>query len=271
MSGPFDQAPQDPNAPARPDPAPPSIAPEPAAAPVSGWVTSTTPAVEAAPPGSFVIAGVGARTVAYLLDAALISIIPTLLTFAVIDLRGLFRAAIEASQTGANPQMTLPVTLPFILVSLVALGIQFIYFVGFWTSGGRATPGMRVMRMQVIDAASGQELGLMPAITRWVLLGAPLGLLAVVEPLQAFASSLSLLVLFVVLLTIIANDRRQGFHDRAAGSLVIRDAHSGNAATVVGCLLVVAILVVVAIVAGIIAISIIGPELPYLIPDSTII
>ncbi len=189
----------------------------------------------------------------------------------VIDFRGLMEAAIEASRTGANPQTTLPVTLPLMLVGLVALGLQFIYFVGFWTGKGRATPGMRVMRMQVVDAASGQELGLTPAIKRWVLLGAPLGLLALIQPLQALVSPLSLLVLFVVLLTTIASDRRQGFHDRAAGSLVIRDALSGNAATTIGCLLIIAVFVVVGILAGIIAINAIGPGFPLLLPDSTLI
>ena len=237
----------------------------------SGWVTSTTPDVEVAPPGSFVIAGVGARTVAYLLDAGLIAIVPTLLTLAVIDFRGLLEAAMEAARTGADTPMTLPVTLPLILVSLVALGIQFIYFVGFWTSGARATPAMRVMRMQIIDSATGQQLGLAPAIKRWVLLGAPLGLLVVIEPLQALASSLAFLVLFVVLLTIMANDRRQGFHDRAAGSLVIRDARSGNAATAIGCLLLVSVLIVSGVLATIIAINIIGPLLPSLGPGSPVI
>lgn len=260
MTGPLDQPPQDLDA----LPPPPPVR-------ASGWVTSTTPDVEVAPPGSFVIAGVGARTVAYLLDSALIAIVPAMLALSVIDFRDMIEAAMEAARTGAASPTTLPVTLPFILVSLVALGIQFIYFVGFWTSGARATPAMRVMRMQVIDAASGQELGLAPAIKRWVLLGTPLGLLAVVEPLQALASPLSFLVLFVVLLTIMANDRRQGFHDRAAGSLVIRDALSGNAATAIGCLLLVAVMIVSGVLATIIAINIIGPILPSLGPVSPVI
>ena len=91
------ETPQGPE-PARPFPDATPATPATPAAPVSGWVQPgpPTPAplvaweapqapVEVAGQEGYVIAGVGARIVAYLIDAVLVSIIPTLLSLLITD------------------------------------------------------------------------------------------------------------------------------------------------------------------------------------------
>lgn len=222
----------------------------PAAAPTSGWALPEAPMPAPGREG-FVIAGVGARVVAYLIDGILVGLVPTILTLVVIDMSALIAEAVDAARRGAAAPTTttLPVTLELALVTLVGVGINFIYFVGFWTGNGRATPGMRGLRMQVVDAMSGGRLGLAAATRRWLPLGAAFSLLYVIEPLQAVAGPLALLFLVVVFVSMVADARKQGFHDRWAGSLVIRSATSGNGAVAVGCIVVAVLVIALSIVA----------------------
>lgn len=243
----------------------------PAAAPTSGWALPEAP-MPAPGRDGFVIAGVGARIVAYLIDAILVGLVPTILTLLVLDLGGLMAEAVDAARRGAAAPTTttLPVTLELALVTLVGVGIHFIYFVGFWTSGGRATPGMRGLRMQVVEAVSGRRLAIGPAVKRWIPLGSLLGLLSVVEPLQTIAGPLSLLLLVVVFVTVAADLRHQGLHDRWAGSLVIRSASSGNGAVAVGCLVIVVAVVALTIIAALAFFSAVLPFIDFDAPGGGI-
>ena len=140
------------------DPAAPAAAAAAAgAAPLVGW---EAPPPASAAPGreGYVIAGMGARLVAYFIDSLIVSIIPTVLTLLVVDYSGMMQQAIDAAESGtpaAQTSFVMAVTPELILVTLISVAIQFLYFVGFWTSGARATLGMRGLRMQVVDAATG--------------------------------------------------------------------------------------------------------------------
>ena len=133
------------------------------------------------------------------------------------------------------------VTPELILVTLISVAIQFLYFVGFWTSGARATPGMRGLRMQVVDAATGSGMSLVAATKRFIALGAPLALLILVPALQSAAGIAQFALSLFLFFTAITNDRRQGLHDKWANSLVIRSTTSGDGAVVIGCLVLVVI------------------------------
>ena len=214
--------------------------PPPPVAPASGW---TVPAAAAAAPQQegYVIAGVGARFVAYLFDALLASLVPIILSLALIDFGSIFRDAIRQAELNPNgpvstTPMTIPITLDYVLVTLIGLGIQYLYFVGFWTSRWRSTPGMIGLKMRVVDAASGGTLSIAQATKRWVALGFPLSLLGLVPALQSAAGLIQFALLLFIFFTIVMNDRRQGLHDRWANSLVIRHVSSGNGATFAGCL-----------------------------------
>jgi uncharacterized RDD family membrane protein YckC len=225
---------------------------------VVGW---ETPGAAASAPGAagYVISGIGARIVAYLLDSLIVSIVPILLSLFVIDWSALFEQA--AATTGTTTTVSMEVTPQLILVTLIGFAIEFIYFVGFWTSGGQATPGMRLLKMKVVDFATGGVLSLTAATKRFIALGAPLSLLALIPALQSVAGLAEFALLLFLFFTAITNDRRQGLHDKWANSLVIRSTTSGDGATLVGCLLLIVILFVVGIVAGGIFFAAVGPDM----------
>jgi uncharacterized RDD family membrane protein YckC len=219
----------------------PDQPPAPPVAPGSGWEVPT-----AAPPlpqqEGYVIAGIGARFMAWLLDVTISGIIPAVLTFLLIDWVGIMREAFEAARLDPTGQsfnatdFTIPITTNFILVTLIGLGIQYLYFVGFWTSRWQGTPSMIGLKMRVVDATTGTTLSIVQATKRWILLGWPLSLLTLVPSLQSLQGTILLAVWIIVFFTTVTNDRRQGLHDRFANSLVIRSVRSGNGATFAGCL-----------------------------------
>lgn len=228
------------------------------AGPVVSW-ESPSAAAPAAGAAGYVISGMGARIVAYLLDSFIVSIVPIFLSLFVIDWSELFDQL--SASTGRAAAMTMEVTPQLILVTLIGLAIEFIYFVGSWTSGGQATPGMRLLKMKVADFATGGILSLTDATKRFIALGAPLSLLALIPALQSVAGVAEFALLLFLFFTAITNDRRQGLHDKWANSLVIRSTTSGDGATLVGCLLLIVIVFVVGIVAGGIFFAAVGPDL----------
>lgn len=235
--------------------APPLGAPAmvPAAAPLVGWQqpvdSAQIPTVD-----GYAIASTWARLVAYAIDGILVAIIPVLLSFWAVDFTGLMRDAIEASRNGSGTgTFVTPVTMASTLVTVVSVGISFLYFVGFWSSTGGATLGMRGLRMRVVDARSRESLTLGQAIRRWVVLGAPLSLLGLIPALQSAVGFAGLGLSLVLLITVATDDQRQGIHDKVAGSVVGRSVTSGAGATTLGCLLLIAIAVGLAVVVGTIA------------------
>jgi len=217
----------------------------------------------------YVIAGVGGRIVAYLIDAVLVSIVPTILSLILFDYSGLFDQFRRSITTGHAGQaaFVVPMTLDLILVSFISVAIHYLYFVGFWTSGGRATPGLRGLRMQVVDARSGGPLSIGQATRRWAALGAPLALLTILPALQSLAGLIQIGLVVVIFFTVVANDRKQGLHDRWANSLVIRDARSGDRAIAFGCVLLAVLLIGFGIIVGAIAIIALGPAFQQLLID----
>jgi uncharacterized RDD family membrane protein YckC len=206
----------------------------------------------------------GARLVAYFIDGLIVAIIPTILTLLVVDYTSIVEQVIEASRTGAatgQATVTFPVTPALILVTLISFALQFLYFVGFWTSGARATLGMRGLKMQVVEAASGGTLSLTAATKRFIALGSPLALLILVPALQSAAGIAQFALSLFLFFTAITNDRRQGLHDKWANSLVIRSTTSGDGAVVIGCLLLIAIVVVFGIIVSATVLAAMGPQL----------
>ena len=115
----------------------------PAASPGDGPAVPWAPPVQtAAVPVTegLVIAGVFSRVVAYAIDIVFLQ----LLSLAVLGLVG-------GSASDADPTVTLAVAGLFVAV-------DFLYFVGLWTSGWHATLGMRLLRLRVLSAASAGTL-----------------------------------------------------------------------------------------------------------------
>jgi uncharacterized RDD family membrane protein YckC len=238
--------------------------PLPAAVSGGGW----QPPSDAAPveqQAGYVIAGVGARFVAWLIDGLLASIVPLALGAVLVDWNAMLQSIFDQIQFDASGRpistgmMTFPVTLDLILITLISVAVQFLYFVGFWTSRWHATPGMIGLKMRVVDANTGGELSLMQASKRWVAMGWPLGLLILVPVLQNAASLAQFGLNLFLFFSTVTNDRRQGWHDKFANSLVIRSVTSGDGATFIGCLVYIVMVILLSIVAALAFFVVAGP------------
>jgi uncharacterized RDD family membrane protein YckC len=234
-------------------PAPVSQAPAPWAAPVAasgGWGTVPSDTGRFAVPGApgLVYAGAGPRLIAYIIDAVLIGIVVSIITLP-------FAAtALTESLSGSaafDPANPVPMMSPVAGIgTIVALAIEAAYFSLLWASSGRATIGMRLLKLQVGDATSGNRIPIVTAFRRWLGFGAWLNLIAFVPVLGAFASLAVFAWQVMLLVTTASHPQKMGLHDRFANTAMVRPADAGNAAgIVIGCLVIFVAIAVLSIVA----------------------
>ena len=164
----------------------------------------------AAPATGLVYADVPNRAIAYIIDAIIIGIVTFLIAIIVLAIgvaTGFFSA---------------------LVVSLISLAISAGYFIYLWTRD-RATIGMRLLSMQVGNAADGATLTTDQGVRRWLAISAP----SIVA--QAFAGiavigwvlGLAAFAWFVFLVyTTATSPTKQGWHDHFVGSAVVKAARS---------------------------------------------
>jgi uncharacterized RDD family membrane protein YckC len=168
------------------------------------------------------------RVLAYWIDGILIAIAASIV------------AGIAASAASGSTSMATLVS------AVVYMGIEFLYFVGLWTSTSRATLGMRLMKLQIGNAFDGKTLTMTQAVTRWFALGLPFQAAGFVPQLAAIAGLAGLWTL-VLLVSTAVSPTRQGVHDRIANSAIVQPI--GASTPAVACLLLVLLLLVVPLIA----------------------
>jgi uncharacterized RDD family membrane protein YckC len=215
------------------------------AAPPGG--TWQPPQAYAPPPGTLKFGGVLPRVLAYWLDSFLVGIIVALVG-------GLLGAI--AGSAGFDS---------LVITTVLSVGTYALYFIGFWTGGSRATPGMRLFHLQVGQAVDGRTLTVGQAVIRWVALGYPFTLLSVVPWFALPVSGLLLLWELALLVSTAISPTRQGIHDRIAGSAMV--APEGNEGPVIPCLVLAVILVVVLPVVAIVALLAIGAQVQQILTE----
>jgi uncharacterized RDD family membrane protein YckC len=136
-----------------------------------------------APAGAY--GGFWIRVVAYIIDIIILGVVG-----GVID--AIFHANPSDASAGGNG-----------IAGFINLVIDIAYFAGQWTYFG-ATLGQRVFKLRVVDAGTGQPIGLGKALLRWV------GLFV------------SFLVCFVGVIWVAFDARKQGWMDKIAGTLVVQ-------------------------------------------------
>ncbi|MHB1950737.1 MAG: RDD family protein [Acidiferrobacteraceae bacterium] len=155
-------------------------------------------------------AGFWRRFAASLLDTVVLLLpISLLMPASTAATRSLIRSLLErlnAALAGVQPaalpwRRLIMVTGPQTLASTVAIVIFWVTVLG--------TPGKLLLRCRVVDARSGKRLSIRQAIVR------------------NLAYVLSLLPLGLGFLWIAWDPRKQGFHDKLAGSIVIVAARGG--------------------------------------------
>jgi uncharacterized RDD family membrane protein YckC len=213
----------------------PAVPPASGAAPVVGWQLPDA-GLPPSPVEGYAIAGVGARLGGFILDGILLTVLT--ITVAIV-------IAVIAGDTILEDTVALG-----LLLAVVYTGFEFLYYVGFWTSGRRATPGMRALGLEV-TSVDGRRIPITAALIRWFLLTIPVGNLAVVLPSAGDVVSLLVLLWWVVLLVTTAMDPgRRGLHDRWAGTIVIRRVGASSTGVLVGCLVLAVLAIALLVIAA---------------------
>ncbi len=161
----------------------------PPAQPESGWTgaPAATPVTRPGPMAGFHYAGFWVRFLALLIDVVALGIFTTgLLPF----------AGPQVSVTGSSFTVNASANAISTLVGLV-------YFVGFWAWRGQ-TLGMMPFDMQVVGVADGRKIDVVRALLRYV------------------GFIISIIPLFLGLIWAAFDARKQGWHDKIAGTVVIR-------------------------------------------------
>ena len=126
--------------------------------------------------------------------------------------------------------------------AIVGVGVSLLYFLGFWTSSGRATPGMRLFNLQVGAAGDGRTLSMGQAAIRWVALGSWIQVLALLPGPGGLLGLVSLAWAVALLVTTVTSPTKQGIHDRLADSAIVQPI--GRGGPVIPCLILLVLLFV---------------------------
>lgn len=103
----------------------------------------------------------------------------------------------------------------WLIYVLLNAAISGAYFVYSWTHGN-ATPGQRILNLEVRKAADGTPIAQDQAIKRWIFLVLP-----VINSIPVLGFLVALYNLFLAYTTY-ADPAKQGFHDKQAGTVVVR-------------------------------------------------
>lgn len=134
-------------------------------------------------------AGLVTRAVAIIIDLLIVDVITIVVAGAVSLIASLFG---HKGELGAGE----------ILAGAAAYAVWCVlYFVTFWNLTGQ-TPGNRILHIRVVDARTGGDVGLRQSIRRF------------------FALLLAALPLGAGFIRVLFDDRRRGFHDRVARTVV---------------------------------------------------
>ena len=182
------------------------------------------------------------RVAALLVDTILLAILGAIVV-AILS-------ALIPGQFMLDPEATTPTFGPgFAIAGLGGLVVSYLYFFLSWRSGGKATPGQRVFKMQVGNAFDGAALTPRQITIRWLALFG-LSILSVLPILAGLGGLLAFIWDIVLLVTTASSLTKQGLHDRWAGSAVVATGPQ-NTTLAWGCLIayVVGIVVLIALAA----------------------
>ena len=136
------------------------------------------------------VAGVGQRLASYLVDVVVLSVIYIALIF-------LFGVQIEDEAT-AGGDFSTAFYVVYILMAAIGIG----YFTYFFGNG--QTPGMKLVEIKLIRADGVEPVGYKKGFFRWV------------------GMEISGMVFLLGYIWILIDKKRQGWHDKIAGTYVVK-------------------------------------------------
>ena len=203
----------------------------------TGRPWSAPAAAAATPVGSaadgIVIARVFPRVVGYFVDGLLLGAVGLIVSVPL----GLYEA--DRDPTTA------------LIVGVILVLVDLLYFVGLWTSGLQATLGMRLLRLRVLDAGAAGTMRINDALLRWIGLAGAIGILGLVPGLEGYIGLIGAIWLVVLLVSTGTDRLHQGLHDRWARSVVVQPAPGGSGMAIATCLVLVVLIGLVLPLAGI--------------------
>ena len=155
-----------------------------------------------------VYAGLGRRFVAFIVDIILIALFGIIVVAFFNQGNGIMylyylvaaHAPISSLTEAGTPIAALgPIVAA---VGLLVIVVPWLYYAGFESSRGQATPGKVLMRLEVTDL-EGNRISFGRATLRF------------------FAKFISVLIIFIGFIMIGLTKKRQGLHDKIAGTLVL--------------------------------------------------
>ncbi len=142
----------------------------------------------------------GARLVAYLVDALIV----TAVSIGLFVLVGLaFISGASLREDGESVNISAEAIVATVLLTLVVVLLVLLYFPFFWARGGQ-TPGMAIFGLRVVDDRTGGRIG-------WGTAG-----------LRVLGMYVSSAVFYLGFIWIFVDKRRRGFHDLIAGTVVVK-------------------------------------------------
>jgi len=204
-------------APSDPTPPPASGEGQPSAWTQSAQQWKPAPVAEG-PSAGVAYADLGIRIGAYIIDIVAVGVIALIIN-------AILGAILVAGFLTSGFALVL---VGFIILAVVNLLISAVYFIYTWTTM-RASPGQKLLGLQTVSATDGATLTTNQAITRFAVMVGPglVGALAsnVIGGILGLLLSLAGLAWTIYLLYTTANDpKRQGVHDKYAGSVVVKPA-----------------------------------------------
>lgn len=183
----------------------------------SQWTQNLTARGTMVGPAGVALADIPERIIAFVIDAIILGIIGFIVGTLTLSVLGDNFGGIFINIRVHNIVSSLATALIMLVVSAV-------YFVGMWSRMGGATVGMKVMKLTVRDATTGQPIGQSQAITRWLVVGAPFAITFIyVWGIIGWLVSLAILAYEIYLLVTTAQSpTRQGFHDVYAKTVVAK-------------------------------------------------
>jgi uncharacterized RDD family membrane protein YckC len=194
-------------------------------APPVSWAaprsSSTGGGVEVAQ--GIVLAGIGTRIAAFLVDVFLLGAVAITIT--------LIAATVIPDRATGD-----------LIAAVIVAVLGVAYFAIAWLGPWAATPGQRLARLRVVDAGSLERIDGRRAIIRSLALGSALSLLSFPAALSRYIEVIAVVWAMILLGTAIFDSRGQGLHDRWARTLVVKPAVAGSGPLVFGCFLIVLII-----------------------------
>jgi len=210
-----------------------------------GWA-APVPVVQEVAPG-LTFSSTSARVVAWIVDLILLGIVSVVIG-ALLGAVGLGPTATAPIGPPGTPQYWNGFTRADPIGTVLTVAVSALYFIGFWSGGRRGTPGQRMLSIQVGNAFDGRPLTMDQAIRRWLGLGDVITLLGVLPAAAGLGSLLLFVWVIVLLITTATSPTKQGLHDKLANSAVVRPVSAGNG-WVIACLVIVAALVLIPLLA----------------------